>query len=62
MPLTQDQEDVEHRMRVRVMSADIELKTVQARWEPWKVVVSVAAVFVSLGGVIGFFLGLAQHH
>ena len=44
------------------MSADIELKTVQARWEPWKVVVSVAAVFVSLGGVIGFFLGLAQHH
>ena len=61
MPLTLDQEDVEHRMGVRVMSADIELKTVQARWEPWKVL-SVAAMFVSLRGVIGFFLGLAQHH
>ncbi len=44
------------------MGADIELKAEQAKWEPWKVMTAAGAVFVSLGGVVGYFIGLAQHH
>jgi hypothetical protein len=43
MPLTQDQEDTEHGLKVEQMRADIANKTAdtylkdeQRRWEPWK--------------------------
>ena len=66
MPLTQDQEDLEHEWKVKAMKADVALKTEQTHWEPWQVVLAAATVFVSLGGalggLIGFFLGQAQHH
>ncbi len=66
MPLNQDQEDLEHEWKVKAMKADVSLKIEQARWEPWKVILTAATVFISLGGalggLIGFFLGQAQHH
>ena len=43
MPLTQDQEEVEHRAKLRNMEADTMLKIEQAKWEPWKVVISAGA-------------------
>ena len=43
MPLTQEQEDLEHELRMQAMRADTAnkvantvLKDEQRRWEPWK--------------------------
>jgi hypothetical protein len=45
------------------MHADIDLKRAQTSWEPWKAMVAVvtasAAVFGSLGVIIGYLLGIA---
>ncbi len=60
MPLTQEQEDLEHEWNVILMKADTELKTVQPHWEPWKVMISGMTAAAAFGGLVGYLLGL--HH
>ena len=68
MPLTQDQEDHEHKQRMALMAADIELKQAQTakskqdwRLDPQRVIIQAAlagaAVFGAFGTVIGTLLG-----
>ena len=60
MPLTDEQETLEHEHRIALMRADTALKLEQTRWEPWKVMAaavgSAAAIFTVLGAGIGFLL------
>ena len=62
MPLTEEQEQLEFEARMAQMRADTDLKREQARWEPWKVIISAAAVAGTFAGVLGYFIGLLQHH
>ncbi len=71
MALTPEQELLEHELKVMTMRADVanknadtDLKSEQLRWEPWKVVATVftatAAVFGSVGVVLGYLLHSAH--
>ena len=54
MPLTQDQEDLEHQLRVELMTIQIEHFKTQVRWEPWKAMAIAAGAGAALmGAVIG---------
>ncbi len=62
--LSSDEE--ERLLRMELMRADIDLKRAQASWEPWKAMAAVltasAAVFGSLGAIIGYVIATALAH
>ena len=57
--------DGETELRMEAMRADIRLKNEQARWEPWKFMVSamtaIAALVAAVAGSIGYLIGTAHH-
>jgi hypothetical protein len=65
MPLTEDEERLKLAWEVAQMDADIRLKDAQTKWEPWKVLVTAvgttAALFGSIGVLIGYLLKGATH-
>jgi hypothetical protein len=60
MPRDDDELRIELAWKVAAMEADTRLKNEQTRWEPWKVMATVftatAALFGSIGVVIGYLL------
>ena len=56
MPLTQEQEDREHELRVDQMTVNIEKMRKDMRNETWKIAVSVAALVVAALAA-GHFIG-----
>lgn len=54
MPLTQDQEEREHGLRVDLMDTQIKHFKTQIEWEPWKAMAIAAGAGAALmGAVIG---------
>ena len=65
MPLTQIQEDLEHSMRVELMSVQTEHFKSQVRWEPWKAMAVAAGagsgITVAIIGIITLLLRAYGH-
>ena len=61
MPLTEDEERAEHLLRMRVMQADLALKTKQVAWETPRnlaiIVGAVAAISAAIAGWTGYQIG-----
>ena len=65
MPLSADQELLEHEMRVELMAIQIKHFETQVRWEPWKAMAVAAGagagVMAALIGVITLVLHSIGH-
>ena len=65
MPLSADQELLEHERRLELMSVQIEHFKTQVRWEPWKAMAVAAGagsgITVAIIGVITLLLRATGH-
>jgi hypothetical protein len=59
MPLTPDQELLEHELRVELMSIQKQLFDAQLKWEPWKAMAVAAGAGAALmGALIGIITAI----
>jgi ElaB/YqjD/DUF883 family membrane-anchored ribosome-binding protein len=61
MPLTQDQERLEHELRVDIMNMQKQLFDAPLKWEPWKAM-AVAAGAGAVIGILTAFVTLVVKH
>ena len=65
MPLTPDQDLLEHEMRIELMAVQTEHFKTQIRWEPWKAMAVAAGagsgITVAILGIITLLLRAAGH-